>query len=204
MKLARLALNYKGIDYETTWLEYPDVEPTLKPQFVISVPRFDCSNIHSVKPNSPPATPYTIPTIRLESGEYVMDSDAIAARLERDHPSPSLHLDSPILAQVEEVLTKIQFPLMGVWMPRVPSILNERSREYFERTRAERLGKSLEEFSKTNGGEEAWIEALPGIIALGELIRKEGGPYVMGKERKCCPLCLRIVIDGVYSILRGL
>jgi hypothetical protein len=27
---ARLLLNYKGIDYETKWLEYPDIEPTLK------------------------------------------------------------------------------------------------------------------------------------------------------------------------------
>ena len=28
--LARLALNYKNIDYKTEWLEYPDIAPTLK------------------------------------------------------------------------------------------------------------------------------------------------------------------------------
>jgi len=27
---ARISLNFKGIDYETQWLEYPDVAPTLK------------------------------------------------------------------------------------------------------------------------------------------------------------------------------
>jgi hypothetical protein len=27
---ARLVLNYKGLDYQTTWLEYPEIEPMLK------------------------------------------------------------------------------------------------------------------------------------------------------------------------------
>jgi hypothetical protein len=31
---ARLALNFKGICYETRWVEYPDLEQTLSPQFV--------------------------------------------------------------------------------------------------------------------------------------------------------------------------
>jgi hypothetical protein len=31
--IARLALNFKGVDYKTIWLEYPDVAPTLSPQF---------------------------------------------------------------------------------------------------------------------------------------------------------------------------
>jgi hypothetical protein len=32
---ARLALNFKGLEYKTTWLEYPDIAPTLSPQFVL-------------------------------------------------------------------------------------------------------------------------------------------------------------------------
>jgi hypothetical protein len=28
--LARLILNYKGIDYKTEWVEFPDVEPKMK------------------------------------------------------------------------------------------------------------------------------------------------------------------------------
>ena len=113
-----------------------------------------------------------------------MESKAIATRLERDHPSPPLHMDSPKLKQVEQLLSKIRDPLKAVWMPRVPNILPERSKEYFERTRAEALGKPLEEFAKLNGGEEAWIEAMPGIKELGELIKKEGGPFVMGDSRE--------------------
>ena len=69
-------------------------------------------------------------------------------------------------------------------MPRVPNILNDSSKEYFERTRAQTLGKSLQEYAQTDGGEEAWIEALPGIKGLGEIIKKNGGPFVMGDTRK--------------------
>lgn len=31
---ARMALNYKGLAYKTIWVEYPDVQPLLKPQSV--------------------------------------------------------------------------------------------------------------------------------------------------------------------------
>ena len=75
-------------------------------------------------------------------------------------------------------------PIFPARMHLVPKILNERSVEYFERTRAEAYGKSLQELAKTDGGEKAWTEALPGIKALGELLKKEGGPYFMGKTRK--------------------
>jgi hypothetical protein len=34
--IARLVLNFKNIPFETVWLEYPDVEPTLKPLLVPS------------------------------------------------------------------------------------------------------------------------------------------------------------------------
>lgn len=27
---ARLILNYKGIDYKTEWVEFPDIEPKMK------------------------------------------------------------------------------------------------------------------------------------------------------------------------------
>jgi hypothetical protein len=116
-----------------------------------------------------------------------MESKAIATRLEKDYPTPPLHLDSIILKQVEELVSRIHEPTRGIWMPQVPTkLLNERSKEYFERTRTEAVGKSLQEYAKTNGGEEAWLEALPGVKELGELLKKEGGPFFMGKTRKCC------------------
>ena len=114
-----------------------------------------------------------------------MESMAIAIRLENDHPSPPLHLDWPLLKAVEQLVPKVRLPIRGIWMPKVPDLVSDRSADYFNRTRARVVGKSLQEYAKTDGGEEAWIEALPALKELGELIKKEGGPYLMGKDGEC-------------------
>lgn len=31
----RLLLNYKGLDYKTEWVEYPDIKPRLEKQYVV-------------------------------------------------------------------------------------------------------------------------------------------------------------------------
>ena len=123
--------------------------------------------------------------MKFGENDYVMDSKNIANRLEREHPSPSLHLDSPLLKQVEEMTPKVLMPFRGVWIPLVPrNLLNERSREYFERTRQERFGMPLDELMEKEGGEDAWAKVVPALKELGDFIEKEGGPFVMGKTGK--------------------
>ncbi|XMA10847.1 hypothetical protein WAI453_003638 [Rhynchosporium graminicola] len=163
----RLVLNFKGIDYKTEWVAYPDIEARLSPH---------------VQPNPISDTPYTIPTVRVPDGTYIMDSKLIVARLEKDYPTPSLYLDSPILEEMQPIIGKIAGPLRPVWQPRVPiNLLGERCSEYFHRTREEKLGNSLVQFAKEEGGEEAWVEALPAVKELGVLLKRNGGPFVLGK-----------------------
>jgi hypothetical protein len=70
-----------------------------------------------------------------------MDSKAIAEKLEAEHASPPLHLDSAELKAVEEVIPKIRDALRGVWLPPLPGkLLNPSSAEYFRTTRAKRYG----------------------------------------------------------------
>jgi len=162
----RLVLNYKKLDYKTIWTEYPDIEPTLKDH---------------VPANPPDQMAYTIPAMQFPDGTYVMDSKKIAERLEKEHPEPSLHLDSPILEGLTKIGNNVMMPLRGISIPGVyTNVLREGSKEYFGRTRAARFGKPLHQVAKEDGGEEAWMEALPGIKTLGELIRANGGPFVMG------------------------
>jgi len=162
----RLALNYKGIDYETCWVEYPGIESKFSPH---------------LPPNAPPATPYTIPTIRIKDSEYITDSRKIAARLEKDYPSPSLHLDSEVLPMVESIIPKILEPMRSIWLPLIPTnLLNAPSAEYFTRTRQEKFGKLMDGLKTEEAGEEAWMEAMPGYKALGELLGKEEGPFFLG------------------------
>ncbi|KAL9074355.1 MAG: hypothetical protein Q9161_002341 [Pseudevernia consocians] len=111
-----------------------------------------------------------------------MDSRKIADVLEKEHPSPSLHLDSPIVKKVEELVPQCTTPLGPVYMPRVPRfVLNPPSVEYFERTRGARLGMTLSQLETEKGGESAWKAVEPKWKELGNLLKAEGGPFFMGK-----------------------
>jgi len=167
-----MVLNYKKVGYTTMWIEYPEVAPTFK-------------NV-GIEPNKE-GMAYTSPTLRFPSyqgsgPQWVMESRKIAAALEERYPDPPLHLDSPILPKVEAIIPKLTSPLAPINMPRVPrDILNPRSQEYFERTRAERFGMPLSEFEKSDkGGEVAWEGAAPHFKELADLLKENGGPYFMG------------------------
>lgn len=178
---ARLVLNLKGIPYKTEWLEYPDIAPTLKS--------------FGLPPNEPTAMAYSSPAIRI-SDKYVMDSRKIADVLEHEHPSPSLHLDSPILEKVEELVPQCTTAMIPVFLPRVPRVLlNPPSAEYFERTRAARFGMGLSQLEKEKGGEQAWTAAEPKWKELGDLLKAEGGPFFMGKTGR--------YIGSVHSFQRA-
>ena len=168
--IARLLLNLKGIPYKTEWLEYPDIAPTLKS--------------FGIPPNEPPDTAYTCPAIRI-SDKYVMDSRKIADVLEKEYPSPPLHLDSPIVKKVEELFPQCIRPLRPVFLPKVArTVLSPRSAEYFSRTRAELSGMDLWQLEKEKGGESAWQACESKWKELGTLLKAEGGPFFMGKTGK--------------------
>lgn len=111
-----------------------------------------------------------------------MDSRKIANVLEKAHPSPSLHLDSPILKKVEELLPQCATALGPALFPRIPRfVVNPPSAEYFERTRSAKFGMPLSQLEKEKGGESAWQAAEPKWKELAALLKAEGGPFFMGK-----------------------
>ena len=111
-----------------------------------------------------------------------MDSRKIAFELEKQYPEPSLHLDSPVLPEVEARVLKAITPLRAVFMPPIPrNLLNTASVEYFERTREARFGMPLRQFEKEHGGDKAWEEATPALKEAGDMLRANGGPFFLGK-----------------------
>ena len=150
---------------------------------------------------------YTSPVVRFpnydrSSGhpQWVMDSRKIAAALEAKYPNPPMHLDSPILPKVEAAIAKIQPAMAPVVIPRVPrKILNERSKYYFEKTRAERFGMTLDELEKSEkGGEKAYENATPHLEELAELLNETKGPYFMGDTVSYADF----VVAGFFQFLR--
>ncbi|KAK1517630.1 uncharacterized protein CCOS01_11887 [Colletotrichum costaricense] len=165
----RLTLNYKGIDYKTEWLEYPDIEPRLKPTGLEGDP-------DQIKP-------YTCPTVQYPDGTYIMNSAKIIKRIEADYPEPPLYIDSEVLQPMYDLLSKTFGALVAVLLPNVPrKMLGEYSAEYFHRTRAEMFGVSLDELEKTKGGDEAWANAKQPLEGLAKLLDKTDGPYFLGDK----------------------
>ncbi|KAL2255973.1 hypothetical protein VTK26DRAFT_2405 [Humicola hyalothermophila] len=165
----RMLLNYKGLNYRTEWIEYPDIRPRLEGH---------------VEPNST-NLPYTIPTIILPSGEYVMNSRTIADRIEALYPSPPVHLDSPQLAKLEELMRQLMPILMAAFCgPAMRNVVTEASLPYWKRTRAAAFGMPVEEFEAKFGGEPCWQKAEPPLAELTALLteKKAEGPFFMGKE----------------------
>lgn len=158
----RFLLNFKGLSYDTEWLEYPDIKLRLEPHIS--------------------AAAYTSPTIKYTDGRYIMDSDVIARVVEKDHPSPPLHLDSPYLEKLSHILAPQIMPaLRGNYIPVVPNqLLNEASLEYWYRTREEKVGMKLDVLEQTEGGEPGFAKAEPLLRQVTGWLTENDGPFFMG------------------------
>ncbi|KAL6720023.1 hypothetical protein ACLMJK_001944 [Lecanora helva] len=181
----RLILNLKGIPYKTEWIEYPDLAPTLK--------------AFGIPPN-PEGSQYTSPTVRI-GDKYVMDSKNIAVELERHYPSPSLHLDLPVLPKVQEIInTSFQSSLRGVLMPKIPSkLLTPGSAPFWIAKREKEFGMPLPQLEKETNVDNAWEKATPGMEALGALLKADGGPFILGKVVSYADL---IIVAALHCIRR--
>lgn len=57
----------------------------------------------------------------------MQDSRKIADKLEKDQPSPSMHLDAPVLKEIEGIMPRIMVAVAPIIMPLVPrNVLLER------------------------------------------------------------------------------
>jgi glutathione S-transferase len=129
--------------------------------------------------------PYTIPVLQFPGGEFVMDSDIIAKRLEAFCPTPSLALDDPILGQVEQAVKEVLLSLLPVLVLPSRDVLDEDGRKWFDVDRSQALGMSCEDFAEECGGETAWKNAESGLSKLKDVLtshKRNDGPFVRGKD----------------------
>ncbi|KAI7329894.1 hypothetical protein KC315_g5931 [Hortaea werneckii] len=170
---SRLALNFKNVPFETEWVEYPDIEPKFK---ALGIPP---------NPEGPyKFTDYTSPAVRFADGTYVMDSQAIAEKLEILYPEPSFHLDTGLHDEAAAIIQELMWSLFPDLLHLLPKgILSERSAVYFAEDRKRRFGISLDDLAATKGGEVAWEAAQPSMAALKTFLtskKKDEGPFIMG------------------------
>lgn len=129
-----------------------------------------------------------------------MDSKEIAARIEADHPTPSIHLDSPYIERLFEQLRAALNPLQPIYIYLVPTqLLSLDSVAYFHRTREEGVGMPLEELYNRDK-DKVWDKAAEGFSGITALLQENEGPFFMGNT----PSYADIICAGVLLFLQDL
>ncbi|KAH6972929.1 hypothetical protein BKA56DRAFT_555879 [Ilyonectria sp. MPI-CAGE-AT-0026] len=161
----RLLLNYKGLDYKTEWVEYPDIGPRL--------------NQH-VPPNESEPN-FTLPAVQMPDGSYVMDSYKIADIIEEKHLEPSLPLNAALQARFRDIMIKFMGELTPIYVPGVAQrILGDESLDFFLTTRHKDVGMPLFEYGKLQGP-GAFERAEPFAREMTALLNEtSSGPYFLG------------------------
>ncbi|KAK0258366.1 hypothetical protein LTR35_018164 [Friedmanniomyces endolithicus] len=187
----RQVLNYKHISYTTTWLTHPEIEPTLS---AFGIPPNDMDK----------GSPYTVPAIRLPTGEYIMESLAIAQKLESLYPNPSLHLPTTPIEETRAAIGAFAGPLFPVFMPHIGrSVIREDSVVWFRENRQKNYGMTLEEFEASKGGELAWKAAEAKAGLLKELLadhKLDEGPSILGSTPTYADFMLVGLLEGLRRI----
>ncbi|KAE9390304.1 hypothetical protein BT96DRAFT_865645 [Gymnopus androsaceus JB14] len=161
---------------KTVWLEYPDVEPTMKK---IGAPPT------SKKADGSPS--YTIPAIYDDStGTAIADSALIAEYLDETYPStprlipPGTHA---LQGAFRELFYSKLMPLVArLVVVNVPSMLpTPRSIEYFNKRRSEDLGVSTLEALRVPPEEKdgEW-DKVKDVFGIVNALMKDGDTWVMG------------------------
>ncbi|KAJ5562176.1 hypothetical protein N7461_000937 [Penicillium sp. DV-2018c] len=169
----RLMLNYKGIPYTTIFLEFPDIEPTLKEL-----------GLDPGESSPGVKNKYTVPAIRhIPSNTYMLESSRIAEFIETTYPTPPLPLHSELGQIVEAASRKTYLVLACSIIPREINILSPRSQAFFRKTREAAFGKPLEELMHEDE-DQSWAAIDGQLQAASDLIQtnKADGPFILGAK----------------------
>lgn len=133
---------------------------------------------------NPTGFEYSVPAIIDADGTYVMDSLKIAQHLESKYPEPSIHLHSPEVRHMMDIVNRVMMILAPNFIvPLTNNLLTSPHREYFIQTRSALYGMPLERVEATMGGKGAYNAAAPLLKELaGMLEERPEGPFLLGSE----------------------
>lgn len=172
-------------------VDYPEIAPRFSPQYDLPYPipeaRQTQTNLcNSIPPNDGEGQKaYTIPIIQFPDGTYLMESGKIAKAIENKYPSPTVHLDLPIVQRVDSLVDKCMPAMHPNLLYKFSQVvLSEKSYDYWVGAYTKKFGMPLDEYERRLGGEKSWAEALPAIIELTSLLkeRQDEGPFFLGKD----------------------
>ena len=142
----------------------------------------------------------------------MLDSVAIAAELERRHPSPALPgipgmsltpgaASSPAMAAktaeyTEQLAPRLFRPFGGLLTLRiVMDVVTDISRPLRQQRAEETRGATMEQLQASANVSEVLAQAAPALREIGELWGREGGPFAMGMQISWMDVLLASVLQ---------
>ncbi|TFK49492.1 hypothetical protein OE88DRAFT_1602216, partial [Heliocybe sulcata] len=167
--IVRMILNFKGIPYNTVYISFPDIRPT----------------IHKLDPKQEQLTiPFLVDNAKKTT---VVDSLEIAAYLEKECPQAPSVLPGGIQPLCsfwykDFLHPKVLIPVLKMLLaPVCNDILDDRGAEYWRVTREKRFGMRLEDMA---GSEERWMQLWtllePELQRIGKALRSNRSCYLLG------------------------
>ncbi|KAL7943906.1 hypothetical protein V8C42DRAFT_358641 [Trichoderma barbatum] len=215
-KTTRTVLNYKGLDYQTEWLDSLISRATLKTSrscnysIIITIADSNHGGRGLSVTKNHTGFEYSVPAMMDADGTYVMDSLNIAEYLEKKYPEPSIRLHSPKVRHMMDIVNRVMITLAPNFiLPFTNDILVSPHREYFIETRSALYGMSLEMVEATMGGKGAYDAAAPLLKELTRMLEEHPeGPFLLGSEPSYGDLVwvalmvfLQIVGNGVFEAM---
>jgi glutathione S-transferase len=114
-----------------------------------------------------------------------MESGKIVKAIEKKFPSPTVHLDSPIVHRVDSLVDKCMPTMHPNLLYKFSQVvLSEEGYDYWVGKYTAKLGMPLDEYERLLGGEKSWSAALPFLTELTSLLkeRQAEGPFFLGKD----------------------
>ncbi|KAJ7214203.1 hypothetical protein C8J57DRAFT_1483276 [Mycena rebaudengoi] len=172
----RYSLNYKGIQYDTVWLEYPEIEGFSK-QVGVSPTKY--------KPDGRPT--YTLPMIHdPTTGAFVANSMKIAEYLDRTYPDTPRAIPAGTAAFhriFEEQASSLLLHILPNYALATAALLNPISEGFFRRNIEEMEGRKLEEMAPEASQEvQIWQTVGDALGKVDGWIKENGecSSYLMG------------------------
>lgn len=171
----RALLAFKGLPYQTTWLEYPQIADSLKS--------------FGIEKNAPGTayTDYWLPAVRMPDGTYIMDSYNIALAIEAKHPDPPLFVAAKGTTDAQNIMDKLLRTLAPAYLYRLPDDhLSTTSKEWYHEQRGRLFGTTdLHQVAKMPpfSGDTPWQNAKSLFQELNTLLSSNiAGPFILGDQ----------------------
>ena len=147
---------------------------------------------------------YTVPTVRLPDGSYVMNSISIVEKLEAMYPEPSLHLETNLHEEANTASMEVVIALLpDLQVNYLRDWLQEPSLSWFAEDRERRFGMTCEELAEQKGGNTAWPAAEAGLKKLQNLLvahKRDEGPFLMGSTVCYGDFTIAVLFESVKRV----